>query len=280
MEFPAVFYIPLFLRANAPGWIPAEVAFLRTGLEDDSAEKTAPAALELEAAFTARLPFSRKEARAALAEMLALGLERAGALRQQAARSRLDRSGREQALDETAALEFFSHTGKVIPAAPSVPDTRNILGECQKILILARDLERERAEIAALTGRALLEEQNLRAGFGEGGEGVLAAPDRLAPFEDPPPWRIILDAALPFLPEKALLLTADSPMAQDLRDAGMLRPIPEDLAGRFATWPEAALSRLLLAEVPAWRLLGRTSLPKDRPWLERALEVLAARPED
>jgi hypothetical protein len=67
-------------------------------------------------------------------------------------------------------------------------------------------------------------------------------------------------------------------MALDLRDAGMLRPLPEDLAARCPGWPEAALSGLLLAEVPAWRLLGRRSIPRDRPWLARTLEVLAARP--
>jgi hypothetical protein len=279
MDLSAVFYVPLLLRANAPGWIPGGLSFFRSGLENEGAD---PAILEPEAAFAASLPLSPGEARAALAEMLALGWDRAlaGALRQQAAREHLERSCHgEQAREELAVLEVFSRTGKIIPPARSAPDIRPALVECQKILILARELERDRAEIARLAGRSFREEQALRAILGEGEEEASSVPDRLSPYGDPPPWRAILEAALPFLPEGSLLFTADAHMARDLRDAGLLRPLSQDLAARCADWPEELLSGLLVAEVPAWRLLGRRSLPPDRPWLARTLEALAARPE-
>ncbi|MDR2076798.1 MAG: hypothetical protein LBP61_07725 [Desulfovibrio sp.] len=281
MDFPAVFYVPLFRRANAPGDIPDGLAFFRAGLEAGEpvgAGEEDFSARALEAAFAARLPLSPDKARAALAEMLALGrdLSGAGVLLQQAAREqRVPALRADQGQEEFAALEFFARNGNPPPRLAEVPDSRRILVACQKILLLARALEEDRLEIADLVGRLSREEQSLRAFFGEG-EGEPFVPDVL--FPDAPPWRVILDAALPFLPEEALLFTADPFMSRDLRAAGLLRPLPEDLAVRCPGWPEATLAGLLLAEVPAWRLLGRRFLPPDRPWLARVLTVLVRRP--
>jgi len=93
------------------------------------------------------------------------------------------------------------------------------------------------------------------------------------------PWRVLVDAALPFLPEQAVLFTADEVMATDLRESGMLQPFPEDRADVCAAWPQELASGLLFACLPAWRLVGRHSLPENRPWLEREVEVVVARPK-
>ena len=285
MDFLAVFYVPSFCRIAVPGDIPAGIAFFRTGLEGaERPGETDSAVLALEEAFAARLPFSPGEARAALAEMLALGRDRAGAgvLLQQAAQERWRLSSREeQDRGERAALERFSRTGDFAPRAPdfeAVPDLRGILTACHKTFLLAQALEKDQAEMADLAGRALRGERSLGAIFGEEEREAPPLPDVLASTGDAPPWRIILDAALPFMPEEARLFTADSHMAREMQDAGMLRPLPADLAVRCAGWPEETLAGLLLAEIPAWRLVGRRFLPPDRPWLARRLEVLAARP--
>jgi hypothetical protein len=287
MDFLAVFYVPSFFRTTVPGDIPEGIAFFRTGLEGaEPSGEADPAVLALEEAFAARLPLSPGEARVTLAEMLALGRDRAGAgaLLQQAAQERWNPSFRkEQDREELAALERFARTGASAPRVPdpgAALDMRSILVACHKILLLAQAQEKDRAEIADLAGRALRGERALRAVFGEEAEEESPPrPDVLASTGDAPPWRTILDASLPFMPEDALLFTADPRMALELQDAGMLRPFPGDLGTRCAGWPAETLAGLLLAEIPAWRLVGRRFLPPDLPWLARDLEVLVARPE-
>jgi len=58
-----------------------------------------------------------------------------------------------------------------------------------------------------------------------------------------------------------------------------LQPFSKDRADVCAEWPRELASRLLFARLPAWRLVGRHSLPENRPWLDREVEVVVARPE-
>jgi len=83
---------------------------------------------------------------------------------------------------------------------------------------------------------------------------------------------------LPFLPEKAVMFTADPGMAHDLREAGMLQPFPEDLYAFCVDWPQPLVTGMLYACLPAWRLVGRKGPLPERPWLNRDIEILVARP--
>ncbi|MDL2313926.1 hypothetical protein LJC36_02975 [Desulfovibrio sp. OttesenSCG-928-C14] len=91
-----------------------------------------------------------------------------------------------------------------------------------------------------------------------------------------PSWRIILDAAGAFLPEGSVLFSCHQGMLEDLREAGMLQPLPGDLLELCADFPPEVTAGLLLAHGPLWRLLGYARVPQDRPWLEASYELLLA----
>ncbi|MDR2160875.1 MAG: hypothetical protein LBO77_01880 [Desulfovibrio sp.] len=270
MEIPAVFSIPLFLRD--PEDLPEGIALFRTGLEQEP--PSAGLAAAAEAAFAARLPLAPAEARAVLAEMLSLGQDHAGALLRLAAPD--FRPARKDAIreEEAAGLEAFARSGRL---DPSPPDMRKALLDSHKILLLAWSLERTLAEARELKAKLRRGEEGLRAVLG-GGEGGIYAPPEAPDPGDLPPWRIVLDAALAFVPDKALLFSDDVRVRRDLWAAGMLRPLPGDLAACWRHWPEKLLTGLLLASLPAWRLVGRSFLPADRPWLAREAEMLVVRP--
>ena len=62
MSFPVVFYIPNLFRDGSPGRIPAQVALLQSGIEDDGAgpSEGLAQAREAEVLFRARLPLSAR----------------------------------------------------------------------------------------------------------------------------------------------------------------------------------------------------------------------------
>lgn len=68
-------------------------------------------------------------------------------------------------------------------------------------------------------------------------------------------------------------------MSGDLLRAGMLQPFPADRAFACDGWPRKLVDGLLFAAVPAWRLVGRKTASDARPWLQRELEVIVARPQ-
>lgn len=314
MSIP-VFYVPRLLRASVPHALPAGVLFFpgASAPENNSVpEPEGESALVL-ATVRAALPLQAREAAAVLAEMQQTGEAQAGngLLRQLAALRALEQESdsRDARPGEMADLERFALAREAPAAAPVTKDhaalktetrgqgdraAHRLLVDCQKILLLAREQEKRMLEMRNLEARCLRAEQALREALGEDGgqealdedaerEALLArAAQGLGegggPLPDAAPWRAILDAMLPFLPEEALLFTSDADMADDLREAGLLRPLSPERAERLTLWPPDVVAHLLSARAPAWRLVGRRHLPEDRPWLEREVEVLAACP--
>ncbi|MDL2316384.1 hypothetical protein LJC59_04815 [Desulfovibrio sp. OttesenSCG-928-A18] len=156
-------------------------------------------------------------------------------------------------------------------------DTRQALVDCQKVLLLAWSLEERRAEAMLLEEQYRRAQSALRQALGDGGQDT-DAPVGFSIPDNAVSWRLFLDAALPFLPAGAVLYTQDERMADELRNAGMLQPFPEDRARCCSGWPGELVHGLLLACLPAWRLVGRKRPAPERPWLDRDVELLVARP--
>lgn len=302
-----VFYVPALHRQAAPAQTPPEAAFfpvLPLQASGEDAPTDLPGAAETLAA--ASLPLGRSEALAVLAEMLRQGEEFAadGQLRHMAANAAApgaDLSLRAEMTELEAFAAGKEPPGASAPLAPPVRDrqagaardalaeekTRRALVDCQKILLLAHFQEERALEVTALQGRAQKAEEALLAALGE--EAPQPDMPELSDAEAPrgngpaplpsPPWRAVVEAALAFLPRGAVLLTLDETMALDMKEAGMLRPLPEDRAHLAHAWPPELGARLLYAAVPGWRLAGRKGPVPERPWLDRECEVLAARPD-
>lgn len=298
MKSMSVFYMPRLLERSVGTGLPPGVAFFPSGLaRAGEKEVFSPA----EEAVAKALPLPAPEAAAALGEMLRLGEEyaRDGLLRQLAAQRAFvpDESAQREELADVAAFA----QGKGLPQAGSdVPDwggraaraaagaekVRLALIDCQRVLLLAQALEERALELELLGGRLAKAQMALAAALheddGDDGEASGLPPggaDTLRPQAPAVPWQAVVDAALAFLPENGLLFTADEDMALALREAGMLQPFPQDRVFICENWPEQLAAGLLYASVPGYRLTGRKSLPEDRPWLAREVEVFAARPE-
>lgn len=202
--------------------------------------------------------------------------------------------------EETKALEAFAESGH-LPAGSGSGGAGTVSGasfwgaadgqaikaalvDCQKTLLLAQELENRQSEIFEVHQHSLqIEGKLLHALHGGEGDELFDRLKRHEPkaFQEPGnilPWRAILDAALAFTPDDAVFFTADTRVAGEIRDLGMLQPFPEDRASVCEGWPQDLIDGLLLANLPAWRLVGRRSLPVERPWLARDVEVLVARP--
>lgn len=292
-----VFYVPTLLRKAAPAGIPPGVAFFSCGLA--AAPEATPVPEETRAAEKAAagaLPLKPEEARVVLDEMLRLGEDLGGG---DAFRHVLlfdEETAADARAAEAAALDAFAATGET----PAVPDwgvksaleaaaeadaLRKALVDSQKILLLVHALEERSLEIAGAAGRLRDAGAAFAASLGIEGEtedGFAALlPDALL-LDDGArhnvPWRNFTDAALPFLPSGAALFTASESVALDLRESGMLQPFPEDRAFLCRDWPQDLVLGALYASLPGWRLVGRRRPLPERPWLDREVEIIVARP--
>jgi hypothetical protein len=298
MSVSVVVCVPRLHPESVPVWARDAAFCLPCGLEESTAllpRRSACAAREL---IRRALPLGAARSREVIEELLRLGethgcdgmLSRLSALRFQ------DDAAREEAAEERAALEnFLSPVGGAVPGAQmsargesgknSVQDDparRRMLVDSQKLLLLAYVYEKNMRELANLEDRVFRAEASLRASLGEENSRDAAAPVRRASpasvdasLKFPLSWRMVLEAMLPFVPDKALFLTADREMFQDLHAAGLLRPCPADRAKLLPDVPDDVSRGLLYARAPAWSLLLRPFCPEDRPWLERECEVLA-----
>ena len=308
------FYVPGLGYRHNTTVLPPNVAFFPTGLPRPASD-TAAAQSELVSLTKKRigdiLPFSPDKARAVLDAMLRMGDEcsAGGLLKELAARHLLENTKNKWQSDpaEIADIAHFAQTGKAperqsgpVPRDWSAPlgnktaspeDIRQEMESCQKVLLLAASLEQRESELEAIEERYADLEYSLNALLAEGQgddlaeKAALLAEDAYTDQSADPAgenslsWRAMVDAALPFLPEGAALYTDDARMALDMRDAGMLRPLPEDKAVEFSGWPQEITAGLLLASLPAWRLVGRRGGTPSRPWLENEVEVFVARPK-
>ncbi len=305
-----IFHVPLLHKNLASKALPADIHFLNAGLPDthhakgtssfsshttQAAEAVQPAS-SAELAFVAALPLPPAAARATLSEMLSLAeYMPQEALRRLAYPDMTSPQGRRTiSAEERNSLESFSFDGSlpevVKPSlwaqAPkaSAESLQNALIDCQKVLLLASHLEAHQQEIQTLTHSCHKAEENLAAILQEDTE-FLDIPSTekkiqaLALSQDAPcPWRMIIDAALPFLPQGAILFTDNPTMTLALREAGMLQPLPEGTGELCLHWPQELVTGLLWNRLPAWRLVGRRGPSPDRPWLEQEIEIIVARP--
>ncbi len=286
----------------APAGIPDDILFMCPNLALQPKKKDARF-------FTPPgMPFTPPEAASVLREMLALGLSFGphGDLKLMAGQGWLEREEAQKRAvrpDENAALEAFAKTGGApagnawsraaaageLSAASPAEQFKN----AQKILLLAWEHENYISEINELESRIDSGNKKLLAALGEGRSeddgmselydarqeyeaALAAAGEKTRPEYS---WRIVVDAMAAFMPENAMLISADTMVYEDMRGMGILQPLPGDISENLAHWPEQFTATLLWANLPLWRALGYARLPQDRPWLGAAYDILvAARP--
>ncbi|MDR2669184.1 MAG: hypothetical protein LBC14_04445 [Desulfovibrio sp.] len=253
--------------------------------ENSAASRPArsPEAEAARQAVLAALPLSPAEAQAALEELLRMGLEYSSSGLLRAA----ELYGAYAAADEETAAERvglarFAATGdlpreggallasETTDGAGQARAVRKRLVDAQKILILAEYLEEKNLERAALEKSVLRAEQALRANLGEGKGARVEAVEREFdnaagtdfPRVDP---RTLLRAVRYFLPEHAVLFTANDELTAELTEQGLLGPLPAERAILAASLPEQERSGLLYARLPADTALVRETELLARP---------------
>lgn len=206
-------------------------------------------------------PFGEGEAAACLAAFGALDARDLAGARDAADRAQQERRARE--LGELADLAAFAaNPDAVAGKGRAAPDrTARVAAEQAQKLLLWLWLQEERlAELAALAAGCARGLRRLAAGFGEGTPGACAADsgDAGAPFPlHPglvPPWRPAASGADLFAPA-ATAFFVEGPMRVELLAVLDFRPAPE-WGARLGCPPEDA-GRLVAAEAPLWRALGR-----------------------
>ena len=293
---PVYIYAPTLHRELAPEIIPPSVLFFSPGLTSAVSQQTF---------VPSNLPLAPAEAGSVLAELLRLGETLDVSAKHSAVFSTSTLRPAEFTPEEKKALRTFAATGK----SGSLPreHAKNPTIDAHKVLLLAWDLEERLKELAVLREQVQLAakplEESLRdpslfltETFGistsedakqacdtpyvsshDALHALLELPDMVI---DEPDWRITLTAMAAFLPQNTVIVTAQPSMCTVMRDAGMLHPMPEDVAEDLVLWPERLKSVCLWANgIPLWRLLGHTRPQELAPWLNMTLEILACPPD-
>lgn len=268
-------YAPTLHRELLQRHMPEGVLFLDPGL---------PQTAERSGLFHPKTyPLTSSQAASVLAELLTIGeaLDVATRTGSQTAR----------ALFADADDTTYKKKVDIARSATQSSSSANIhagIVAAQKVLLLAWDLEERLAEINRLRreiaemARPLAENLHGPAQKDVGEFSDLGFPDifvgehSFSNFNEAD-WRLTLTAMAAFLPEGATLVTAHPDMRAAMLEAGMLLPLPEDVALRLTGWPEQGISTLLWTKAPLWRILGRSREPVDAPWLLAAQEVIVCR---
>jgi hypothetical protein len=105
-------------------------------------------------------------------------------------------------------------------------------------------------------------------GCGDEEEFDLPGAPRVADEPQTPPWRLVLEAMLFFLPQDAALLTADPDIAGawDEFNARLAPPAPEALKPWFPGREKA--EGLAVGRAPGYALISRTTPDPEKPWLD------------
>lgn len=205
-------------------------------------------------------PFGHAEAACLLAAFAGLDARDLASARDAADRAQQERRARE--LDEMADLAAFAHS-------PEADGRRNgtagrVAAEQAQKLLLWLWLQEERlAELAGLAAGCARGLDRLAQGFGEEAPG--------APVEDAgaepalplhpglvPPWRPAVASAVLFLDGETVFFV-EGPMREELLEILDFRPAPEWGERLGCARDDAA--RVLAAEAPLWRVLGRPRPP-------------------
>ncbi|MDE7240896.1 hypothetical protein, partial [Desulfovibrio sp.] len=204
-------------------------------------------------------PFGMAEAAALLAAFGGLDARDLAGARDAADRARQERRARE--LGEMADLAAFaadpggeSPRGSARGPAPS----RVAAEQAQKLLLWLWLQEERLAELAELASGCACGLGRLAGTFGEeeAAEPV-AAPREALPLHPGliPPWRPAAASAVLFVAAETVFFV-EGPMREELLDSLDFAPAPE-WGERLGCAPEDA-QRLVAAEAPLWRALGRT----------------------
>ncbi|MDL2307082.1 hypothetical protein LJC48_03520 [Desulfovibrio sp. OttesenSCG-928-C06] len=268
---------------------PAGTAFINPGL---AGQKTAG----YETFTPVTLPYSPAEAASVLREMLELGstlgpkMLKDGSLAMQTRELDPERAARR---DEKNALAEFAASGTTsAPAARITKTVADNLYTCQKVLLLAWELERNLLEIRATENALAEKDRMLLAALGSSAE-FDEAPE-LAGMQQPRedsvhismPWKQVLEAAAAFLPEETAMLSFRPEIYEELEENGLLKPLDNALKSSIPAAiaeferPELAGFGLRCCTAPLWKMLGYSApderLAVEKPWLGQTYHLLVA----
>lgn len=206
----------------------------------------------------AAYPFSHAEAEACLAAFASLDARDLAGARDAADRAQQERRAKE--LGEMADLTAFAESSGEGASFPRREATARVAAEQAQKLLLWLWLQEERlAELAELASGCVRGLGLLARGFGEedAPEPAPGAPEAELPLHPGliPPWRPAAASAVLFV-DAGTVFFVEGPMRGELLESLDFRPASE-WGERLGCAPEDA-ERLVAAEAPLWRALGRT----------------------
>lgn len=206
-------------------------------------------------------PFGMAEAAALLAAFGGLDARDLAGARDAADRARQERRARE--LGEMADLAAFAAAPGEEPSRGGAGAPARVAAEQAQKLLLWLWLQEERlADLAELASGCARSLSGLALRFGEedAAEPAATAPEAALPLHPGliPPWRVAAASAVLFVSAETVFFV-EGPMREELLDSLDFAPAPH-WAERLGCAPEDA-DRLVAAEAPLWRALGRTRPP-------------------
>ncbi len=167
-----------------------------------------------------------------------------------------------------------------VEAAPMMP----YLLQAQQLLLLASSMEGRLGEIVELQASVERSTERFNASLGLTDEAEDIAPQPVDAVvgggaEALMPWPLILESMMVLLPDGACFFVADPSLRSEWEENGIqASPITEEELRVLD--PNAgdgtAAENYCVYVAPAWRLLGKRTLPADKPWLKRDVRMYCA----
>ena len=213
-------------------------------------------------------PFPPRTAKLVLLEMLELGhgLGSAGLAEQRFSAAVPPPYTKDY--EENRTLEAFVASGNA-PAmqVATAENAEMTLKDCQKVLLLAWQLEEDFIEMQRLEACVREADASLRKNLGQE-EKLLAEQTALIPHAPLPTrpatveaWKAVVEAAAAFLPQEAVFITHEPSIALPMAERFAPCPLPQHLAH----WQQE-VPALRCAHAPLWQLLGKKAPAPGRPW--------------
>ncbi|UZP68150.1 hypothetical protein N1030_04010 [Desulfovibrio mangrovi] len=274
-DAPLLLHVPGMQPELAGSGLPSQVRFLSPGLPRTDGELFW---------VSEELPFSPAEARACLNEMINLGeqFRNTRDLVTLALQPEEDPYGRDGSMRrEMAELERFAATGESVGQVKTTETGEQLRAAtavaAQKSLILAWNLESRVHELDALQasfsktadsfkGLVGVDEEDLEElpGLSTTVASLVGSATDVSRLS----WRTVLDAMLRFTPDNAVFVTREERLVAALAELTEMVQPDDDVAG-YADSETAGMYR-----IAAWTLLGHSTPPENRPWLDRELRFL------
>lgn len=220
--------------------------------------------------WSPKYPFAPDEARACLADIHAMGEAALSGVPLQALAARDASPAAARAAAESEALTRFARTGVVDEPGDISEAPDSARRAAQKALLWAWLLEERALELRALTQSYAVRAARLADALGGEREerdampdsATLDAPAEAHPAEDPdllPPWRVVLENAVLFMPGGTHIAVDSPEMSADLCDALHI---------------VSAAGTETIVEAPVWRALGRSAPRPGCPWQKTSLRFV------